>query len=263
MPSIPPVPYTELPPGGLDPARFEALWVYRAHRRQAQRVLPDGRTDIVVHARTADGERIDGPVRLAIAGPTDRPREVPADLGKVSVGLRLRPAWAATCLGVPAPSLRDRVLLGNAPMQLLGPLAGPMLSATSVADLVEALRGVADRLARREGSAAQQRADRAVHLLEDGSGLAPAAIALRLAVAERTLRRDVLAAVGLPLRSLAGLARFRRALALMRDERTSLSDIALASGYSDQAHMNREFRRFGGFTPGTPAAVPLINTPRR
>jgi AraC family transcriptional regulator len=43
--------------------------------------------------------------------------------------------------------------------------------------------------------------------------------------------------------------RVERAQVLMRDHRTSLTDVALASGFADQHHLARVFRRIAGVTP--------------
>ena len=45
--------------------------------------------------------------------------------------------------------------------------------------------------------------------------------------------------------------RVERAQTLMRDRRTSLSEIALASGFADQHHLARVFRRITGLTPSS------------
>lgn len=78
------------------------------------------------------------------------------------------------------------------------------------------------------------------------------------ASSSRTLRRDVAAVAGLPLRTLAGILRFQRAMALLDAGAASLTEVALAAGYADQAHMTRAFRRFGGFTPASPEPAPLV-----
>ena len=43
--------------------------------------------------------------------------------------------------------------------------------------------------------------------------------------------------------------RVERAQTLMRDHRTSLTEVALASGFADQHHLARVFRRITGATP--------------
>jgi AraC family transcriptional regulator len=43
--------------------------------------------------------------------------------------------------------------------------------------------------------------------------------------------------------------RVRRAQTLMRNSRTSLADVAVASGFADQHHLSRVFRRITGVTP--------------
>ena len=45
--------------------------------------------------------------------------------------------------------------------------------------------------------------------------------------------------------------RIERARSLMRDHRTSLTEVALASGFADQHHLARVFRRITGVTPSS------------
>jgi AraC family transcriptional regulator len=42
-----------------------------------------------------------------------------------------------------------------------------------------------------------------------------------------------------------------RAKTLIRDYRTSLTEVALASGFADQHHLARVFRRITGVTPSS------------
>ena len=49
-------------------------------------------------------------------------------------------------------------------------------------------------------------------------------------------------------KALARLLRFERALQRVRAG-ADLVDVALDSGYYDQAHFNRDFRAFAGVTP--------------
>jgi AraC-like DNA-binding protein len=57
-------------------------------------------------------------------------------------------------------------------------------------------------------------------------------------------------ATGFSPKRYARLMRFQHLMAaLRRAPGSALSELALAAGYSDQAHMNREFREFAGVTP--------------
>jgi AraC-like DNA-binding protein len=57
--------------------------------------------------------------------------------------------------------------------------------------------------------------------------------------------------IGLPPKSVAGLVRFNRALAMIGAVRKpDLAGIAAAAGYFDQPHFNRDFVTLAGITPG-------------
>lgn len=257
------LPYEELPLGALDPARIEALWRYRPAAGRRQTILPDGRMDLVAHALRDAAGRITA-VTLAIAGPADRPGTVAHRTVLWSVGVRFQLGWGGACLGLNPATLVNRVLAGPAAEQVLGPLAPPLLAATETEGLQAALATAAAALARRAGPApatspSQARALLALRWLRQHPGAPLHALCAALAVPERTLRRDVLAAVGLPLRSLAGILRFQRAMAwVQRGPPPSLADLAHEAGYADQAHMTRQFRQFGGFTPALLQQVPVV-----
>ncbi len=67
---------------------------------------------------------------------------------------------------------------------------------------------------------------------------------------DRQLRRRFTAAVGIGPKRFARIARFRWLLAeLERPDRPRWADLAAAAGYTDQAHLIREFAELSGETP--------------
>lgn len=66
--------------------------------------------------------------------------------------------------------------------------------------------------------------------------------------------------VGLPPKTVARVLRFQRALRLLTGPvGWPLADLAVASGYYDQAHFNRDFRALAGCTPTEYIAAQLPN----
>jgi AraC-like DNA-binding protein/ketosteroid isomerase-like protein len=77
-------------------------------------------------------------------------------------------------------------------------------------------------------------------------------VALALGRSERHLQRRFREEVGYGPKTLQRILRFRRvlgALRLDREQAGGLARIAVASGYSDQAHLSRETRDFSGLSP--------------
>ena len=56
--------------------------------------------------------------------------------------------------------------------------------------------------------------------------------------------------LGLPPMAYVATRRLERAKRMMTTTREHLTDIALACGFADQAHLNRSFRRMVGMSPG-------------
>ena len=61
-------------------------------------------------------------------------------------------------------------------------------------------------------------------------------------------------------KAAARIARFRRAVRLVRGGGQPLAVVALDSGYADQAHMTRDFAAFGAPSPNRLRTLPLSDT---
>ncbi|MBO0853425.1 MAG: AraC family transcriptional regulator [Nocardia sp.] len=90
-------------------------------------------------------------------------------------------------------------------------------------------------------------------LLENGASVAGTARAV--GYSERRLQALFRAEFGCSPRTIAQLMRFERVTDLIARWVAAgsvgfLADVAVTAGYSDQAHLTREFRRFAGVTPG-------------
>ncbi len=66
----------------------------------------------------------------------------------------------------------------------------------------------------------------------------------------RTLHRRMRTSTGLPPKRFLALQRFRRSVYEIATRNTGLSLIAFNLGFSDQAHLTREFQRHAGVSPG-------------
>lgn len=235
------------------------LWVSHSQAQPAgtrEHVLPTGQMHLVF--------RLAGPPLRIFQGPDDRTGSTfkgpvvggarasfyVKELGEpvLSVGVQLLPGAAQALFGVSAEELAGRHTSAS---ELLGAQADSMLQqlceqGSPMQQLLRLESMLAARLPR-------------VHGLHPGVAdilgkFEHAARVEEMVRESRYSHRGFIAlfkqATGMSPKRYARLMRFQQLMAAMRAAPgESLSELALAAGYSDQAHMNREFREFAGFTP--------------
>jgi AraC-like DNA-binding protein len=241
--------YRERPaPPGLGLGCVWSQTVPRAGLPYVQRVVPDACVDLIWS---------DWDGRIEVAGPDTGPVMARIPPGGRLTGVRFRPGLAGPALGVPVDAVRD----GRVPLhELWGADARALADAVAGgADPAEALPGAV--AARQRGATPGARADHAdpaapallAAIARPAAACDPAlpsaasvrAIAGRLGLSERQLRRRSLAAFGYGPKTLQRILRFQRALSLAR-RGISPSDVAYATGYTDQAHLAHEVRDLAG-----------------
>lgn len=253
--------YDEAPSSGLDPRRIEALWEVRVTHAAEYIVLPDGRMDLIARCRTTGDDRL-VEIELSIVGPSSRWTSVSVDADQRFAGVRFQAGWGGNCLGIDPGSLVDSALHGGAVDAVLGSDAIRLRQAATFGELCTKLRAVAGERALRAPSTPPS-ALHAIDLLHRSGGrLGMGELASMVGTTERSLRRHMDKAVGLSCKTFSSVLRFQRTMRLLEHSPPlSLAHAAIEGGYSDQAHLTREFRRHGGFTPGQRPPATLVTMP--
>jgi AraC-like DNA-binding protein len=103
--------------------------------------------------------------------------------------------------------------------------------------------------------------DRALLLIEASRGrFRVDDLAADIGVSCRHLTRQFQRAIGVSPKEFGRVTRFLHALQLLGNGNgRSFTDVALESGYFDQAHFNHEFREFAGMSPGELQTFPNVS----
>ena len=191
-----------------------------------------------------------------LGGLHTRPTLIATGTRQHGVQLALTPAGARALLGVPAAALASvDVELAD----VLGPLAGELTGRLREADRWAARFAVLDEalgaLAGQRDTAPPPEVAEAWRLTTATAGRVPvAALARHVGWSPRHLLERFRAETGLTPKAAGRVARFhraRRALAerAARGGTRDLAGLAAAGGFSDQAHLTREWRAFTGLPP--------------
>lgn len=203
----------------------DCTWIGDGGWSRTLRLLPDGRADL-----TWDGER------LHVVAPRAAAIRVPVGPSRPNVGLRLRCGSAG--------------LLGDADDVHARDVARRLLRLNDPAEQIAALESyVAARLA--DGLEPDPLTARAVQELARPEATVEA-VAVRLDVGERELRRRFAAQAGLAPKAMQRVLRFAgviRGLPEVAQGRLGFAGLSADLGYADQAHMVRECVRISGASP--------------
>lgn len=234
-------PYQEFLPSPKFAQHVECFWMHRTDGPVRNfHVFPDGCSDIILEqpARDYGG--------LAIVGTMTRAQAFDIPGGHLTFGLRFRPGMAARLLRVPGSVAVDQSI----------PLADAWKAAAvrNLLDQVASSRSSRDAIARFEASLADPAPLDPVEkslawLAECGGQVSMDALADAASLSPRQFRRICIDRTGLSPKHLARILRFRQAAKYASEQQPDWADVAVASGYYDQAHLINEFKELAGVSP--------------
>ena len=251
--------YAEFPPSSALAPFVRCIWTFESDAAAGppERIVPDGRSELVLHFGDAfaesSGEGIERiQPRALFAGQLSRPLWL-RPTGRAEVmGVRFHPAGARRFLGRPLTHATDRRL----PLDELWPgearelmdSASKAHDATRRGALIE--RFVLDRI-EGSGTGDDPAIAKCAAWLERQRGRATIEEMMAAAgLGRRQLERRFRDAVGLSPRLFSNVLRLRSVFdAIEASPSAGWTDAALAAGYFDQSHLIRDFRRFVGCTP--------------
>jgi len=207
-----------------------------------QQILPDCCIDIILINGTW---RVIGPWTEALVAELPPMTQI--------LGIRCQPGFAPSVLGLPASELLNQSvalsdLLGKDASSPFTRIAEQSYSAIRMQSLELALW---DRVAKT--TPADSATQAAIQWIARNPRGRVEELSRKLGLSSRQLQRRFTTAVGYGPKLFQSILRFQRLLHLASSAgaETGLADLAAVARYADQAHMNREVRRFSGKPPGT------------
>jgi AraC-like DNA-binding protein len=230
---------TYAPRGPL--ARYVShYWLSLSNDAPAYTALPDGCVDVVLEVA---GDRWGA----WIYGSTTRPTAIPCSRGAHYLGIRFQPGQSRHFIDAAASEITDARADLHGLMQFPAEMIATRIGGHTLFPQLDDL--LVGRLS--HSSPEPSLVDRVIQYVEARHGIvAIEAVARHFGKSRRQLERTFAEVVGVPLKFFCTLCRLRHAARLITQPVASaLTAIASEAGYSDQAHMTRDFRRLAGVTP--------------
>jgi AraC-like DNA-binding protein len=215
-------------------------------------ILPKGEVELIFSFADAAGYERAGAgagrtPRCFVNGLSDTPVQLLTPPHQSFFGVVLHPAAVRPLLGAPAGVFLNGIT----------DLEGVNRSVSGVWEALAACGSFAERVRYMEQWAGQRppalhRQERGISaFLSSGDEMSTVReLAAHFCYSPRQLHRKVQELFGMAPEVLLRYKRYRQALDRVHHSRETLTRVAYACGYYDQAHFNREFRDYTGLTPG-------------
>jgi AraC-like DNA-binding protein len=235
-------------------AHVRCVWTYesKGSRRGPDRIVPDGRSELIVHYREPYAEAGRAQARAIFAGQLTRPLWLHSGGPAGVIGVRFHPAGARRFIGLPMAAFNDRRVPAG---ELWPDLAAALVAATASARDATARRAVLEAFVAARIACDPDGDDHVVArgadaIEQQGGRVSIEALTAAAGIGRRQLERRFRDAVGIGPALLASIVRFRSVFDLIEhDGVRPWTEASLAAGYYDQSHFLRDFRRFVGCTP--------------
>jgi len=225
--------------------------------------FPIGCTQILFHKRTPlyIPELNAAQDALTLSGQVDFPSHLRSEGDTEMIVVVFRPHAMGAFLHVPISLFYNREISGfDLENGSLNELAGRIFDCgddSLCIDLIE--RWLLSRISlsdrSRSGASEQNlsRAELAINTILADPRVSVTELASIACLGKKQFERIFGSCVGINPKEYARIVRFHKALSLMRrkPDTLDLTRIAYASGYADQSHFIREFKRFSGHTPSS------------
>ncbi len=253
--------YVEYPPSAVLADWVKCYWVLEDLSAngpgQPDRIVPDGCPEVILHYGDPfvenDGSRKLTQPRALFAGQLTRPLILQSTGHIGMVAVRFLPGGTVPFLDVPMDQTVDRRVALEDMLNHTGRLFHERIClAGSDTERVRLLENfLIERMRMAKQDVGSERIAACVRAISSHHGhLSLDRLAKFAGLSHRQLERRFRHAVGVPPRLLASIVRFRRVFDCLNDG-TSWSAIAIRSGYYDQAHLIRDFKRFAALPPTT------------
>ena len=223
-------------------ARFVSqYWLSLNNSAALYTALPDGCVDLVMEVTA-------GSSRSWVYGTTTLPTNVPCAAGSHYLGIRFQPGQSRHFIRAAANEITDSCADLRALMEFPSDRIATRIASEALFDELDAI--LSGLLAHAPPVASY--IDGIIEHVDVRHGLVRVDdVASRFGKSRRQMERAFLQTVGVPLKFFCMISRLRHAAQLIvHPSERSLTAVANDAGYSDQAHMTRDFTRLAGVSPG-------------
>ncbi|WP_426292914.1 helix-turn-helix domain-containing protein [Dyadobacter endophyticus] len=163
------------------------------------------------------------------------------------IGVRCFPWTVFDLLGL--PSGKGGLHIFTHPIAALQPALDNLMAAGRIDEVIAHLKGYF--LHTRSLIAIDSTLAKAGAAMREGNGMTPVSqVAAAAHATVRTLERKFKQSSGFTVKDVSGLMRFEQVRnQLWHNPESNLAGLAYELGYTDQAHLSREFKRYSGTTP--------------